>query len=189
MSYLQHLFQDAAIVGRDGVEQLVDELGRFEHVDHQVGHAAERPRPLEERKRDAHVAEPVGMGGGEAGQGLEAARIVRIGKGVAGQGPGFELVVFHDADVFVDGAIPDHAELVAPMAGADFLPGPAPQGAILRHVVAENRVQVGRAVIRFGLLPGRRGEGEIPRHPVGLLVPNRLQNSFAGSRHERKTSG
>ena len=94
------------------------------------------------------------MGGGEAGQSLEPAWIVRIGEGVARQGASLEPVVFHHADVFVDRAIPDHAELVAPVAGANLLPGPAPQRPILRQMIAQNRVQVGRAVIRFGLLAG-----------------------------------
>ena len=127
------------------------------------------------------------MGGGEAGQALEAAGVVRIGEGVAGQRAGFEPVLFHHADILVDRAIPDHAKLVAPMAGAHFLPRPAPQGPVLRHVVAQDRIQVGCAVIRFGLLPGGRREGEIPRHPIGLLVSNGLENAFAGSRHGRKT--
>ena len=108
------------------------------------------------------------MPGDKAGQGLVTTRIVRIGKRVPVQRPPLELVVLDHADVRVDGAIPDHAEIVPEVAGADLLEAVGGPGAILGQVVAHHVVQVGRPVIGFQLLAGRSGAAQMPRHPIGV---------------------
>ena len=106
----------AQVVVDDAVEQFVDEGGLLHHVAEQVGHRAQRPRALKQRKADRIHAEALGLGTEPLAL-LADHPLVRLGQAVGAELGFGELVLVHNAEVaLLYALVPHYAECVAEQA-------------------------------------------------------------------------
>jgi len=179
---LERLVDLGDVVVGDRREQLVDKTGVVVEVHHQLSHPPHRPGALVEAEPDVEDPEAITVRDETLGDVGEETRRQRIGKGIplerrAGQHP-----AFHDADVLVHAAIPDHAEDILEPVIAQIGEEPNPV-AKADQVVVENRLQVPRAVVRVELLgrlirkPHRPGDVgrrlPLQRHPDDVTFLHR----------------
>ena len=146
-------------------------------IHQQLLHAAQRPRPLKERKTEIEHAEPVALLPDARFDVGEKTCIQRVRERVVPQIRLRQELPPDHADILVLAAVPEDAEIVPHTLAAGRLEVAV---AVPEHqkMVVERRVDVFGSVMPGQQLPRLQRKADLPRHIRNLLVPHGRLHDF-----------